>query len=498
MSMLPRISAGCALAVLALAAPVDAKEIYVAQAAPSTGGANARAGTNSVAWLNDPGNWGAGPDQIGPGDTIHLVGTLTNAINLYGGGNVGVPTTLFFEPNANISMPAIPATGAIHCGNLSYLVIDGGSNGLIQSTSNGTGLGNEVASIGVCCGDGSRSLSGITVRNLTLTNLYARTAGSSEISPAGCGVWFYGNLTNVLVQNCSVSDCRTPYFFIYAPGSSSGVECCSNAAFHCNWGICVGQGNTGAHLEAVRIHHNHINLFADWEDPPDHNHHDGVFVFATLNGCSITNLVIRDNIIGPYFGLHVTAAVYVSCLPGGIQGLLIYNNVLFTSTNGSPSNGFIFVNGCHGCRIYNNTLDANNLGGIGIRVGTGANIFLANNIVSGMKYPLSTDEPSTLLGCDHNLYSYAGGAMQFCRAGGFWPFSQWKGWGYDAHSITLPAGFANPAAFDFGLQTNSLARGRGTDLSDWFGSDIRGNSRPRGSHWDIGAYAAATPPGSGH
>ena len=465
-----------------------AKDIYVAQTALGANSGTDAVDAHGSAWFNAAANWGAGGSQINPGDTVHLVGTFTNALNLNGGGLPGAPTTIYFEPNANITMPAIPATGGINCGNNNYLTIDGGVNGLIQSTSNGTGLAHAGTSVGVLCGDGNRSLSGITVQNLTITNLYNRTAASSEVSPAASGIQFFGNLTNVLVRNCSVSWCSTSYFFIYKPGVNYGLECCSNTATHCNWGICVGQGNAGASLGAVSLHHNRINLGTDWEDPADNYHHDGIFTFATDANCQITNLAIHDNIVGPYFGTHVTAAVYVSSVPSGIQNLLIYNNILFTSTNSAPSNGFIFVNGGVNCWLYNNTLDANNQGGMGIQAGTGANILIGNNIVSGMYYPIVEQTAGIITGCDDNLYWYNGGPMYFYQAGGFYFLNQWMGWGYDTHAITASPGFNNEAGFDFSLQPGSAAMGTGANESAWFTTDITGAARPTAGAWDIGAY----------
>ena len=484
---------GGLLTVLTVSAPVQAKDIYLVQTAPGAGGGYPALVTNSLAWFNTPSNWGTGAGQIAPGDTVHLVGTFTNGLYLNGGGLPGAPTTIFFEPNANITMPAIPAAGAINCGNFNHFTIDGGVNGLIQSTSNGTGLAYAGTSVGVRCGDGNWSLSGITVKNLTITNLYVRTAGSSEVSPVANGIQFFGNLTNVLVKNCSVSWCSTPYFFIYRPGTSYGLECCSNTATHCNWGICVGESNTGASLGNLSIHHNSVNLFTDWEDPADNYHHDGIFTFAAAANCQITNVAIYDNTVGPYFGTHVTAALYVSSLVGGIRDVLIYNNVFFTSTNPSPSNGFIFINGGANCRVYNNTLDANNHGGAGLHASSGSNIMFANNIVTGLYYPMVNETAGTITGCDYNLYWYNGSPMYYYRAGSFWTLAQWQAFGYDAHAITASPGFDNEAVFDWRLQPLSAAVGTGANESAWFTTDITGAPRAQAGAWDIGAYLIDAP-----
>ena len=150
-------------AFLALPFALRAGDIWVSQ----SGGI----GTNSLAWLNTPGNLAVGAGKVNPGDTVHLVGTFSNVLNVSGSGSAGNPVTFLFEPGAKFSASLWPASGAINITAKNWIVIDGGSNGLIENTNNGTSLGNQAQSFGVL---GAQS-SHLTVQNLTITNMYHRT-----------------------------------------------------------------------------------------------------------------------------------------------------------------------------------------------------------------------------------------------------------------------------------------------------------------------------------
>src|ERR1022692_1257215 len=101
-------------------------DIYISQ--------DSNGSTNSLAWLNL--SW----NTVQPGDTIHLMGTLTNKLIIGRNGSAANPITILFEQDAKFSAPTWPPGGnnsSIIGGNAQYLVIDGGQNGLIEATDNG-------------------------------------------------------------------------------------------------------------------------------------------------------------------------------------------------------------------------------------------------------------------------------------------------------------------------------------------------------------------------
>src|SRR5580700_2598827 len=99
------------------------KDIYVSQNGLGALNGHDAADAFALSFLNNALNWGTGPLQINPGDTVHLVGTLTSigttppfntALNLPGSGTLGNPITILFEPGANLTSPCWPSSGAIN------------------------------------------------------------------------------------------------------------------------------------------------------------------------------------------------------------------------------------------------------------------------------------------------------------------------------------------------------------------------------------------------
>jgi hypothetical protein len=360
----------------------SSKDIYIGQTALGSGNGKDAADAFSVAWFNTSGNWGAAASQISPGHTVHLCGTITSQLTVQASGTSGNPTTILFEPDANITMPYLPTTGAINLGTRNFLTIDGGQNGLIQATANGVTNANQVISSAIW-GSGNAN---VTVQNVTMTNLFMRTSGDSETAssrPGVTGVFFPNNLSNIVVRNCKISWAGTPIMVQYT--AAYNIQIYSNVVQWCNWGIAVGQGNVSNFVSGLTIHDNRVSGFSPWDDPADKNHHDGIFPWATLAGCAITNVTIYNNIIGPNFGTlgHCTAALYLSGAAGTFSNVLIYNNVMF-GTNGAPSEGLMMLSGIQACGVYNNTIDGGSASGnfVGIHVSAGTNVIVMDNVIS--------------------------------------------------------------------------------------------------------------------
>ena len=151
----------------------SAANIYITQSGSPSG--NCSSGVQTPAFFNNAANWGGGAGQIGPGTIVHLCGTFTAAAGSNGyltfqaSGTSAAPVELLFESGATLTAPYW--TNAIVSNNLSNLLIDGGTNGTIIATANGTGLANQQAGTAVNISGGS----GIEIRNLTISNMYIHT-----------------------------------------------------------------------------------------------------------------------------------------------------------------------------------------------------------------------------------------------------------------------------------------------------------------------------------
>src|SRR5271154_3868046 len=102
-------------------------QIYVAQsgAGGKTGGSCASA--HSLSWLNSGSHWGSGAGKIGPGKTVDLCGTLTQAIETQGSGKAGEPITISFTSGSKIAVAGngCPGSGCIYVpGGSEYITVD--------------------------------------------------------------------------------------------------------------------------------------------------------------------------------------------------------------------------------------------------------------------------------------------------------------------------------------------------------------------------------------
>ena len=195
---------------LLTALPASATDFYYAATlAGSNNGtscANAYAYTDATNGISTAGKWVAG-------NTLHICGTITGsggatAITAAGNGSSGNPITIKFETGAQLDAPYwggnafSSSAGAISCVGHSYITIDGGVNGIIQNTANGTSLANQQASTGV----NFLGCAHTEIKNLHVLNIYVHTendnGGISPNDTVGIGD---GNADFVYVHNNQVT-----------------------------------------------------------------------------------------------------------------------------------------------------------------------------------------------------------------------------------------------------------------------------------------------------
>lgn len=475
-----------------------AEDIYIAQ--NSAGAANGTSCGNAYAvpWFNTSGNW-ANPKQagkIGPGDTAHLCGTITSQLTILASGTSGNVITIFFETNAKMSSPAWPSDGAISASRKSYIVIDGGSNGIIENTANGTNLANQVDSIGVWLETPNYT----TVQNLAINNLYVRPIGTDP-EAYGTGVKILnsgGNTTgygNNRVTNCSGHD-MARFIHLSYYGDCRNYEFDHLTAYNINWGGAAGAKNSGNdHLTNISVHDNYFHDFVNWDDTLSNNHHhNGWFTWAVTPGSTVTTIRYYNNKIGPNYGDHATSGLFVQ---GHIDDVMAYNNIFVANSNDNPMNGFIFFDpdasqsGTY--RIYNNTVIG---GGTGIAFnirGSGSggetkSAYVYNNIINNVNTGIAIySNADVVLFADYNDY-YPSPKLSTSvnSSGSFKTFAEWQALGYDANSVII-----NPqldSNYKLTSSSPSSVSAGGVNLSSIFTTDKDGNTRPSTGSWSMGAY----------
>ena len=484
---------------------VDASTVYVSQ-----GGAGSQNGTSAgnayaLSWLNTSGNWGAGGGQVGPGVTVYLEGTITQAITISYSGTPASPITIFFDTGAKMLMPG----GG---DNADTCFIEGTSYNNITINLNGSSIladnsGDELDNNG-CNGIVFYSSTNIVIINGTIGGMFVRHQNNSNTSGGGSCVWFEGNaapgpLTGNVVSNMTLHDAYIGIDFNFARGATNNTFCVCTI-YNINWGIYDADTSSSSYQASVMIYSNTIYGFANW-DYDDVFHHDGIFPVADFG--VIAGLQIFKNVIGPGYGAYATACIYDNGFVTGVHA--IYDNLLLQTDGTAPGDGliYLFPQGT----LPNETYEVlNNTAYASEQVGTAFAYLLpssspgytplmtfSNNIVDGLNTAIAGYYAQYAgIYSDYNDYYGCNPTELFSQSTGdsavYNTWSQWNGTdGRDAHGTQ-----GNPNLNgSYVPQPTSAAIASGADLSALFTTDLDGNSWPANG-WGMGAlaYTGSPPP----
>lgn len=502
-------------------------DFYITQtAAGADTGADA-ANAHSVAWLNTSGNWASTKvsDKIGPGDTVHLVGTITDQFVISASGQADSPITILFEPGAKMSAPYWPTGGAISLARRAYITIDGGAtgtiggyagnpalaNGIIECTDNGTALGNQANCVAIASTESEH----FTIKNLVISNIYVRTAGTQN-DKFGVGISQQDTITNsyncdgFLVTNCVIHDA---YIGINSDflGGATDYEFSFVTAYNCNWGGTCHDRNSASSIDNLSVHDCWFHDWSNWDAAGDaiSAHHNGWFTYAASGG-TIYEVRYYNNVLGPNFtnapgGYNAsTSGLFLQANSGTVVGpVSVYNNIgLNLEGTHGPSNGVIALSAHTAAdwRVNNNTFIGGNSSNAimvsNINETAEVSLTMRNNLFVGAQTAFtSLYKGGITVTADHNAgYSMLDAAFKWDSGGtgGGISLAAWQAaTGQDADFLT-----ADPLldTDTFALGAGSPAIGAGADLSAFFTTDAAGALRS--TPWDIGAFRFGTAPES--
>jgi len=486
-----------------------ASNIYVAQNAAGGNTGVDCADAHAAAWFNSSSNWGSAASQIGPGTTVHLCGTLNAPINAQGSGTSGSPIVIAFDcpSKGQISMPAIPATGAIILTGSSYITVDGQSCGVIQSTNNGTassGYGNSVGSVAIAAMPGS---SNIEVKNLTCGPLYIHTPPEVTSFGAPYPVCVAAFGTNFTIDNNTFHDCA----WCVWGAVTANLSMYNNTIYNFDHGLGMGLAQASGIAGPVYFYNNNLSNATTWDTgSAGQYHHDGVHLWAyCADGTSFcpgtywNNVYIYNNYFHGNWGpTNTTAQIF---LEENHRNYWIFNNLADCSQ--SLCSSVFEVNSGTNMSVLNNTILANNTMQISANLlAAGPNLVVQNNVDSTSNQELNDipetnigGEATTISALSNNVYMN-GGSNAFVWHTTFLSFSQFSTWeatsgekaSVSAPTSTLTAGLA--------LQSGSPAIGAGANLYSMCSGqpnpglgalcfDYNGNARPTSGPWDAGAIS---------
>jgi hypothetical protein len=499
-------------------------DVYISQ---NGGGSGSSCSSSlAVSYFNSSGSWtSATPsgDQIGPGTTVHLCGTITSALTAQGNGASGNPITILFDSNSSgqISDPALPNSGALVLNNRSYITVNGNNTGTIQSTNNGSSsslcsgstYANDTISVGIM----AEGVNNVTIENLTIGPLYVHLCSADDaaknpsLSPPGPVAIQFGG-SNITISGNRMHDGAWLLF-----GTANNMVIANNTEYNLDHGLGAGITSNSATESGVYFYGNTIYGANVWDTDDNSFHHDGIHVWAYCadgsSFCSAShwrNVYIYNNHFYGNWGNHMNCFVF---LEANVQNAYIFNNF----ADGSALQGYgaavIDVVG-GGNSIFNNTIISNGINTTfpSALAWGGPNSSVENNIITTSNSLLynSTNwggRSTSVTALSHDTYANGGlNSFVWCPPSGgscgdytASQFATWESSSGDTDSqYVSSAGLnsngtlaAGSPAIGAGANLYSLCNGQPNPGLGALCYDAAGNARPATGSWDAGAFNSA-------
>ncbi len=492
-----------------------AKDVYVGQTALGDGSGSCSA-QQSAAWFNTATSWDGGALDIAAGDTVHLCGTISTALTIMASGSSGSPITILFETGAKLSAAHWYQTGtngdaAIYGTGKSYITIDGGTNGLIEATDNGSASLGKTYQYSIY-GIRFNNADNVIIKNLSIYPMYSRVESTDSNGYGNC-IAFEGVTTNITVNNNTLKMGSNVISTETSDGSAN-ILIHNNTADDCGHACISISGGSGT-LTNLQIYNNTLHKSRSWAGAGAiHTNLVHVFTDGTISGLKIYN-----NYFYGQRGDNHTSFVQIGAGGAGpvnYPNAMVYNNVFYketeTGTDGAGQ-GALNIKETSGFLVANNTFVGQTAGiGLGIypeAMGSGHTFYnnLFYDVPDPYTVPCKGSECTTKIFTNINPitvedYTVAYGStasIEHSTVGdddryGSMTFVQWIAHLLANHSITIESNYysTNQPSLDGSfapLGTDIVARNKGKDLSAYFTTDKVGNARPTGAlTWDIGAF----------
>jgi len=353
--------------------------------------------------------------------------------------------------------------------------------------------------------------SNVVIRNCDISEVYYAEnpnypSSTSWESQKGSGIYLQ-DVHNALIYNNTVRDIGNTGIMIAASRVRIvGGEISNNEITNFNVGIRLGliSDNSDNGIDTVTIHDNYVHDFDKYYYATPW-HRDGFQSYTRLIGGDENTMSIRDvELYNNYFENNGvagsgTAWVYLS---GDCYRFNIHHNIFPEGPGYAIRTAY---GGEHASyhKIHNNVFWNQDIRiALSSHVAIKNNIFVDNGSISQPYINIGDAFSQTGLDIDYNLIGDGKDngyiATIETPVATYYKFATWQALGFDTHSIQFadPKFIGNPATDPsnknvYVLQNNSPAINAGTSLG--YSTDLGGNTIPRGSAPDIGAYEYPSP-----
>lgn len=461
------------LLVALLAFPALARDWYFAQVSAGANDGTSCANAKSWSFVDTAGNWGVGATKIQAADTLRMCGTITNQV-VFRAAAAGIT----FETGAGITLGG-SETRLLYINGRSNVTVDGGSNGYLECTANGSGLTWTNGIVGI---DASNTTN-CTIKNLLFRNLIVHTSLDDHQVDTPGAVYSSPAAGLLVVTNCvftnvcwaiEVLTCRTNTTMVFG----------GNSFYNYDHGVALGMSsNTGPfHVTLIT---NSFGPTVNWDTTINKYHHDGLHSYN--GGTGYVALVVAKNVFYGDWGGNNTGHVYSEQDP---TNMVCWDNLhLFNSTNTLANGCWNMPNGSIG--INNSYVgDGVTTGQIAIYCGaTGRQVYLTNNLFSGLGVNFTVPAPftSVVVSGRNNLYAGSTAANPWrLNLVNYATFAAWNavvgevGSSYTANALLNSVGYPSTVG--------SPVVDAGYAIGSAYATDISGVVRPQRLAWDIGAY----------
>lgn len=489
--------------------PCAATTRYIAQTAGTfSGGTNCNGHTAIT-----PATWNSTAES--PGDISYVCGTITGGVGAsiftFGwSGTSGNPIQFIFDAGAVVTAPSFSTSGVFQATGQSWFVIDGGANGLVTTTLNGSA--GAMCTGGTCTTQtdsiGFHIISGTnyTIQNLTVGPIYLRV--NTESTSGGGTAMYLDNqsnsgASNVLIQNTTIHDSSTLVFYFYG-SSDSGIEFSHDHLYNFSGGIIPGQGPGSGSLSGIKVHDSEFNDWSNWDDQTIgfNNHHDSIHIYG---GGNLTNCYVWNNYFHGSFGFGTTPGLYLDNTGTGNYVCNAWNNLFNVIQSGAGGDGGFTAQNEGGTPVtlnaYNNTIIGTGNFPAGVEYeGSGAGGVLENNIITSWDLGLYINSGSLPSTSNYNDFFGLGSALFQDGGTQYTTLSAWRtATSLDANSISAAPNLnattfvpnSGSPVIAAGVNLTSLCTGVMVTLC----TDKSGTARPTSGAWDVGAFQSASSPG---